>query len=480
MSATGVDNLLHIKQKLSKYCELKNDAKVQEYLDQLNKINMSLDLLKKSELGKCLQKLKKDKKAYSNKAGEIVEKWKKLITVNAEPEGSTEDSKKTSKTEAASKPSKSLNNSSSKKRNSSSQLPTDANVPVKKLKLSLSDYINKKGDLIKSEPTEPQTESEESQDPFADESSFNKITEEITKNLQLKMANKPKEEPKKVVKPSRPPPKSSQLTVAPKTFQLPQTSAMIDLTKSSSSISRPLSKPAVPPSVPKITNIDNDISQYLSTKQKKRLMYTGKKEVSTTVPQLHDMCVRNLVDSLDELPVWIYTFNLTTKTLPVAYELVKPVLERANAKQLVKIESYSPDFVQHSDELWKKLCLKEFKDCEPEEDESWRELYFRKHDAKETKFRQTCMQISSKHANAPKGRKTLFASESIGMRSSTLDKNNPRGSIKATLKAALPLELVPMRSSNNSSKPAPRPHLQQKPTASLMAKTLKMMKNTRR
>lgn len=89
---------------------------------------------------------------------------------------------------------------------------------------------------------------------------------------------------------------------------------------------------------------------------------------------------------------------MTTRTLPVAYELVRPVLERANAKQLDKIESYSPvslynyikkkvilfiniffflkDFVQYSDDLWRNLCLKEFKESEPNEDEAWRELYF--------------------------------------------------------------------------------------------------------
>lgn len=59
------------------------------------------------------------------------------------------------------------------------------------------------------------------------------------------------------------------------------------------------------------------------------------------------------------------------------------------------------------------------------------------------------MQISSKHANAPKGRKTLFANESIAIRSNTTDKNQARGTIKAGLKAVRPLDLMPAKSRNS-------------------------------
>lgn len=61
----------------------------------------------------------------------------------------------------------------------------------------------------------------------------------------------------------------------------------------------------------------------------------------------------------------------------MVFDLLKPVLEKANAKQLENIEYYSPNLMEDSDLLWKKLCESEFKKLSPpDDDETWRELYF--------------------------------------------------------------------------------------------------------
>lgn len=59
----------------------------------------------------------------------------------------------------------------------------------------------------------------------------------------------------------------------------------------------------------------------------------------------------------------------------VPYDLLKPVLDRATADQLHQLEYYNPYLVEDTDSLWKFHCKKEFRGKEPEEFETWRELY---------------------------------------------------------------------------------------------------------
>lgn len=64
---------------------------------------------------------------------------------------------------------------------------------------------------------------------------------------------------------------------------------------------------------------------------------------------------------------------------------------------------YSQYFIEESDDLWKKHCKRDFKHEAPQEYESWRELYLRLHEEREERLRKLTMNISSAHANKPKG-----------------------------------------------------------------------------
>lgn len=70
----------------------------------------------------------------------------------------------------------------------------------------------------------------------------------------------------------------------------------------------------------------------------------------------------------------------------VPYYILKPVLERASVEQLLTIEDFNPYLIEDSDELWKIHCGRRFRGRQPEELESWRELFLRSQDEQEAKF----------------------------------------------------------------------------------------------
>ena len=53
-----------------------------------------------------------------------------------------------------------------------------------------------------------------------------------------------------------------------------------------------------------------------------------------------------------------------------------------------------------------KHCQRDFKRETPQEYESWRELFLRKHDEREERLRMLTVNIRSAHANKPKGKHT--------------------------------------------------------------------------
>ena len=107
-----------------------------------------------------------------------------------------------------------------------------------------------------------------------------------------------------------------------------------------------------------------------STKHSRSTVYSGRRRArvitSGQVPSLYDSClavVRDNIEDLEFVPSHVL-------------QLLLPVLEKCTASQLERIEQYNPDLVLESDEMWKNHVQREFKDAEPEEFESWRELYF--------------------------------------------------------------------------------------------------------
>ncbi|XP_072354683.1 elongin A, like isoform X1 [Scyliorhinus torazame] len=132
----------------------------------------------------------------------------------------------------------------------------------------------------------------------------------------------------------------------------------------------------------------------------KMQVYSGSKTTNILkMMSLYEQCIRVLQNNIDSIH----------EVGGVPFEIIEPVLERCTSEQLCRIEECNPSFIEQTDHFWMKHCKKDFKSEEPQEYESWRELYLRLYDERELKFKMLTQSISSAHANKPKGRQVKLA-----------------------------------------------------------------------
>ncbi|GLV44199.1 Elongin A [Carabus blaptoides fortunei] len=125
------------------------------------------------------------------------------------------------------------------------------------------------------------------------------------------------------------------------------------------------------------------LSVVISSKTQRTKVYSGNKTNWGYVPTLFNLCVRSLQDNIDSLEF----------TGGVPYEILKPVLERATANQLLNAEYYNPYLIEESDELWELHCKKECKGQKRQEMETWREMYLRCRDERDAKLKALTVNI---------------------------------------------------------------------------------------
>nr|XP_033493462.1 elongin-A isoform X1 [Epinephelus lanceolatus] len=132
----------------------------------------------------------------------------------------------------------------------------------------------------------------------------------------------------------------------------------------------------------------------------KMVVYSGSK--TSYLPRmmtLYEQCIRVLQNNIDSI----------AEVGGVPFEILEPVLERCTPEQLYRIEQSNQWFTEDSDDLWMRHCQRDFKRETPQEYESWREMYLRLHDEREERLRLLTQNISSAHANKPKGRQVKMA-----------------------------------------------------------------------
>ncbi|KAJ3609275.1 hypothetical protein NHX12_023799 [Muraenolepis orangiensis] len=207
----------------------------------------------------------------------------------------------------------------------------------------------------------------------------------------------------------------------------------------------------------------------------KMVVYSGTK--TAYLPKmmtLYEQCIRvlqNNVDSIDEVG-------------GVPYEILEPVLERCTPEQLYRIEQCNQVFMEESDELWTRHCQRDFKRSSPQEYESWREMYLRLHDEREERLRMLTQNISSAHANKPKGRqvKMAFVNSVAKPPRDVRRRQEKFGTVStstaSSTAAAAPIKIRPgsSRSSLGAVTPGRDKPLVKK-IAPMMAKTIKAFKN---
>lgn len=235
----------------------------------------------------------------------------------------------------------------------------------------------------------------------------------------------------------------------------------------------------------------------------KMVVFSGSK--TSYLPRmmtLYEQCIRVLQNNIDSI----------AEVGGVPFDILEPVLERCTPEQLYRIEQSNQCFTEDSDELWMRHCQRDFKREQPQEYESWRELYLRLHDEREERLRMLTQNITSAHANKPKGRqvKMAFVNSIVkpprDVRRRQEKFGTSSGSSAASTAASAPIKIRPVfttdssepsRSSSSSLShsslssapraPAPgggssaaamaRDKPQVKKIAPMMAKTIKAFKN---
>lgn len=235
-----------------------------------------------------------------------------------------------------------------------------------------------------------------------------------------------------------------------------------------------------PPSKPPKKSLTNEEAIIFTSSRKDRTqVYSGRRNCFLPeVPTLHEACIKVLIENVEGMA---YTGG-------VPYDILKPVLERCTPKQLYTLEDYNPYLLDDTDELWQAHCTREFKSSIPDAGETWRELYLKKYDEREEKFKSLTATISASMAKATPVRQTKLAYVD------TVAKP-PRNVARQQAKHGTGVQsAVPVRPSDRlSSRPAPSPSISASVSASvgrppstavpkkpkhapLMQKTLKFMK----
>ncbi|CAF1552379.1 unnamed protein product [Didymodactylos carnosus] len=114
--------------------------------------------------------------------------------------------------------------------------------------------------------------------------------------------------------------------------------------------------------------IDNTSLQCLSSRRERTQMYSGKKTIRDHIPKLESLCLDTLKEHIDVISS--RHFNL----LP--YELLQPIIELATPEQLKNIVYNNQNYADDIEPLWKRFCQIDFKSSEPDENESYFELYW--------------------------------------------------------------------------------------------------------
>lgn len=157
-----------------------------------------------------------------------------------------------------------------------------------------------------------------------------------------------------------------------------------------------------------------DINMFKAPKEKRRIYAGRKKERMETqeVPKLYDLCIRFLISNIDAIE----------ETGNIPFHVLQPVLERANAMQLKRLEEKNLYLQEDTDYLWMQHCEREFpkelnemlynqisddddEDMESDNNErtfhsddglSWRERYAKFLHERERKLRQLSKKIKLK------------------------------------------------------------------------------------
>ncbi|VDO77071.1 unnamed protein product [Heligmosomoides polygyrus] len=134
-------------------------------------------------------------------------------------------------------------------------------------------------------------------------------------------------------------------------------------------------------------------------------VFAGRRKTGTTgLPSLYNLCLRVLSSHTKVLYYAEY----------INYDVLKPILEKCNAEDLAHIESKHQYLEEDSSELWQRFVTKKYPGEEPDNGDSWKDLYYFLEKEKEKKLKQLSLRIGKNHlADTSRGhRKAILADAS--------------------------------------------------------------------
>lgn len=143
------------------------------------------------------------------------------------------------------------------------------------------------------------------------------------------------------------------------------------------------------------------LTESFSSQKSRTRVFSGNSRARSDIPKLYEMCLRILTENLDYVEC----------TGGVPFDILRPALEKAKPEQLSNIEYYNPYLLDDSDILWKPHCQRKWKNRQPMEMESWREMYERcnrEDEEKLSRLTQNIRQMQEKTSNCVQKTKMAF------------------------------------------------------------------------
>ncbi|GIY74977.1 elongin-A [Caerostris extrusa] len=157
---------------------------------------------------------------------------------------------------------------------------------------------------------------------------------------------------------------------------------------------------------------DEEAIKFTSSRKERTNVYSGRKSLYyTEVPTLFECCTQVLIENIDAIE---YLGD-------VPYFLLKPVLERCTPNQLYDIENFNHQnsqinlnyflmyLIDETCDLWEAHCKKDFRTQQLQENETWRDLYLRAHEERETKLKNLTQNICASMSKYKPARKVQLA-----------------------------------------------------------------------
>nr|SVE85712.1 EOG090X0BTZ [Daphnia pulicaria] len=440
MSSTN-EEILHYQRKILKYG---SDSKVLLHcLNKLTKLPIGVEHLQATGIGRTINGMRKADGAVGEEARSLVNKWKEMVAAedksdsDQQEEDASHHQLETTSDNSSTSPTHRKKDKDSKKKDSIKDKCKEESVSTSKSKSSSSKEKSpekhasksskgsekrkdvKDGESSKSKSSRKRRHSQEDSNSTADEEdgdeaptqsfadalgSIKTISKKKKSKDKEKHSGEKKREEKKFSFLPSPAPESSVISKPvlppPKSFDILRP-ADLEISPHYKPLPLKFSADPLPSMKDKAKSSEEALTTALSFSQKgnRTKVFSGNRSSGLAfVPTLFDSCIRFLQSNVDSLDY-----------LGVPYELIRPVLERANSHQLYLLEHHNPYLLEDTDELWKVLCQKEYRKAVREEMETWRDLYLRCHEEREARLKSLTSSHKQSMAKATPQRTTKLA-----------------------------------------------------------------------